>query len=1820
MKKIISLLMALIFVFSMATPSFAAVAANDTAVQSSVVNDDEGIAGANNLLGQVVEVVNSIWTRIVDFFKSIFGFGFRPGTYNVIYYTDETKTVIYEKVPTLEGDPITPIAIPTRVGYTFKSWLPALPKTMPGEDVEVYATWSLKTVTISFVSGVEGVKPADIKTTYGSTVTLPTLDEVDNKVLIGWEKPSGDVIAMPGGTIQATDDIVLTAKWGVKATTITFNPNGGYWNENPSNTAPYKITQSVGQKVTAPADPTRAGYKFEGWDGVIPSNQPSADVKFTAVWTPLDVKTTWVSKGVTLGTQTTKAGSNLSPKVSPVPDAGFRFVGWRSSTDGITYENFPIATPSVATTFTAVFEAIEYNYTFLAENGKTISSGKQLCGSDINVPAAPAKTGHTFIGWVDATDTTKIEAGKTTVKMQAGDATYTAKYTANVHKITWNASGGTIDGKASKVVEVAYGTAIEAPVAVNTGYNHDGWTPAVPATMPDEDLSFTAVWTEAGDTAYTVETYTMGIDGEYSKTSVVKNGLTSAYVEITPEEKEGFTLNETSSVLSGKIAADGSLVLKIYYDRNKYNVTVNGETNQYYFGETFKAPAAAEKEGNTFKGWRGSDGKLYDSGADVTVPAIDDFELVPEYDVNKYTVTFYTQSANSTEYTVWHSAEVAYGAEIIAPAPPSVTDMYFEGWNQDKTATTAESIYSTMPAHALTYYAVFSKNVDSYTVTFDANGGKFPDKTIKTNREVYRGQPINLPKDAPSKANTRFLGWAYDKDATEAVEIGVLTEAKDITIYAVYGPITCEVKFNYKDIDGTVKSYIFDADTDAATDTVVYTIATDKGSVEVEPPVLDAKKGYSVTVWGLDKVNGTDADRDEDGNLKTEDIYTITKADYSREYYCEYVINKNKVVYIGDENCNWGTETTGDGEVITHTEKTVEVEFGKDIIAPAGPNVVADGRVFIGWTADEGKTIFAAGAKLGMVGAEDDYTEATEYTFKAVYDLNKFIIDYDYEGKIVCSEELAFGDTVKGYEVTEEQANPGLVFVEWKEIPEKIDIEAYQNSSYDRERGAYVIKTVALNDKKEFAINFSNCFKDPIKVKYNEPIDAAAANAAPEEAETGYTFAGWIDSKGNKYTFPEIMPAADIEVSANWTLNEHTVTWIVGDNAVVDNYFYDDEIVKPADPSIEGYTFIGWDKPIPSTMPDEDLIFTAVFEVNFYSVTWVVDGKGTTETYDFGETINKPADPSKTGYTFIAWQDYTDGMIMPSNDLTFTAEWKINTHTVTWIVDNTRTVVEYNYGEDISVIADPQKDGYEFTGWDKSVAGVMGDADLTYTATFKACEYEVTFLSGEDHGNVSVTEKVPYGKMVIDYAPASFADATNTDGQYIVGWADLADDFTMPVPAEEQKFEYTALWEKELYNFNFVYGDSENDVINTEANFGDELDVGTPEKEGYNFIGWFDEDENEIVLPMTVEKDYGENGTTVTFVAEWEALPFEAVFNAAGGNWGEAVNEKGETYLRVTETTEAFCGEVIEFPANPVKIGYTFLGWDSDIKEMPAGGVEFTAVWEVKTFTVTFKYGGGKDADGAMSKTDEVQYGEKIVVPENLKYDGYTFSKWSPVVNETLDVESNLEFTAIWVADSDTQYTVEVYEMNTEGVYVKHDDVIKTGETNSIGKAVKGEDFVVDAGQEIDTQQSTDNLSVQIAADNSAVIKVYIARKQFAVYTEVDGVKEKVADYYYGSTVSEPALKEKEGYTFAWEGIPEDGLMPAEDVVIKGVWTVNNYTVTVGNAGKDKVYTIAYGEAVIIPEPTRDGYTFAGWDKELPATMPAKDITVNAKWEKNTTV
>ena len=104
----------------------------------------------------------------------------------------------------------------------------------------------------------------------------------------------------------------------------------------------------------------------------------------------------------------------------------------------------------------------------------------------------------------------------------------------------------------------------------------------------------------------------------------------------------------------------------------------------------------------------------------------------------------------------------------------------------------------------------------------------------------------------------------------------------------------------------------------------------------------------------------------------------------------------------------------------------------------------------------------------------------------------------------------------------------------------------------------------------------------------------------------------------------------------------------------------------------------------------------------------------------------------------------------------------------------------------------------------------------------------------------------------------------------------------------------------------------------------------------------------------------------------------------------------------------------------------------------------------------------------------------------------------------------------------------------------------------------------------------------------------------------------------YGTQIAAPANPTRKGYTFkGWDKeIPET--MPAENITVKAQWKINQYTITFDTNGGSEIAPITqdYGTEITAPDnPTRKGYTFKGWDKEIPKTMPAENITITARWK-----
>ena len=234
------------------------------------------------------------------------------------------------------------------------------------------------------------------------------------------------------------------------------------------------------------------------------------------------------------------------------------------------------------------------------------------------------------------------------------------------------------------------------------------------------------------------------------------------------------------------------------------------------------------------------------------------------------------------------------------------------------------------------------------------------------------------------------------------------------------------------------------------------------------------------------------------------------------------------------------------------------------------------------------------------------------------------------------------------------------------------------------------------------------------QIRANTPADQPA-----DPTKEGYTFIGWYKGE-EKWNFADAV-ATDLPLTAKWQINRYTITFDTAGGSEVPSITqdYGTAITPPAAPTRTGYTFAGWDKTIPTTMPAGDMTITAQWQLNQYTITF--DAAGGSEvpsiTQDYGTAITPPAAPTRTGYTFAGW-DKTIPTTMPAGNMTITAQWQVNQYTITFDTAGGSEVapITQDYGTTITAPANPAKTGYTFAGWDREIPTTMPAGDMTITA------------------------------------------------------------------------------------------------------------------------------------------------------------------------------------------------------------------------------------------------------------------------------------------------------------------------------------------------------------------------------------------------------------------------------------------------------------------------------------------------------------------------
>ena len=511
--------------------------------------------------------------------------------------------------------------------------------------------------------------------------------------------------------------------------------------------------------------------------------------------------------------------------------AGYAFQGWE--------EEVPSTMPAQNITLTAKWnenpaDYTDYDIAVAAANAKKAEANYDKTYTEASRKALDAALA------VDVSGKKLSEQGVVDAQTAAINAAV-----KGLEKMTYNATFY-VDGEEYRVVPTKVGEQIVAPEAPSKqGYTFTGWTPEV-GTMGIEDVSFNAVFS-AGTVAYTVETYVMDVNGNYGAAETkTLYGTTGAQVTADTTAAEGFTFDESAAnVVSGTVTADGSLVLKVYFARNQYKLTVDGAESEVYYGAALDIATPAAREGYTFIGWN--------VDVPATMPA-SDLTLVSQWSENDADYTAYNAAVAAAQAK---KAETDYDKTYTAESRAALDAALAE-----KVSGKKYSEQSVVDAAAKAINdAVASLEVMTYNATFYVDGAEYRVVPTKV------GEQIIAPEN-PTKEGFVFTGW--DK------EVGVMG-TEDVSFNA---------QFSAGEVSYKVETYVMDVNGAYGAADVKVVPATTGAAVSVDP---EAREGFTVAADSV--LSGTVA---ADGSL-------VLKVYYSRNQYKLTVDGAESMVYYGAE-------------------------------------------------------------------------------------------------------------------------------------------------------------------------------------------------------------------------------------------------------------------------------------------------------------------------------------------------------------------------------------------------------------------------------------------------------------------------------------------------------------------------------------------------------------------------------------------------------------------------------------------------------------------------------------------------------------------------------------------------------------------------------------------------------------------------------------------------------------------------------------------------------------------------------------------------------
>ena len=1252
-----------------------------------------------------------------------------------IYYSRNQYTITYANTD-LEPDTYyygatVSARTPEKAGYAFQGWEEEVPSTMPANNVVLTAKWAEDPANYDeYNIAVEAANAKKAEADYDKKYTADTRAALNTALD---EDVSGKKYSEQGVVDAATTAINDAVKALERMTyTATFYVDGAVH---------ATVQAKVGEQIALPEEPAKEGYVFTGWDpavGVMGTEDVSFNAQFTAGAVSYKVETYEMDVNGAYGAATVKTvPATTGEAVSVTPE---------------TREGFTVADNSVLSGTVEADSSLVLKVYYSRNQYKLSVDGVEsdvYYGAALNIAAPAAREGFTFTGWnvevpanmpaenltlvsqwsENDADYSAYNAAVSAAKAKQGEENYDKTYTAETRAalaealandvagkkyseqsvvdaatkaindavaalkvMTYNAIF-TVDGVQYEVVPTKVGEQIVAPKdPAKEGYVFKGWDKEV-GKMGVEDITFTAQFEKASGIAYTVEVYTMDVNGNYGAAETkTLYGTTDAEVTADTTAAEGFTFDESAAnVVSGKVAADGSLVLKVYFARNQYKLTVDGAESEVYYGAALDIATPAARKGYTFTGWN------------VDVPAnmpASDLTLVSQWSENDADYTAYNAAVAAaqakkaeTDYDKTYTAESR--AALNAALAEKVSGKKYS--EQNVVDAAAKAIND----------AVASLEVMTYNATFYVDGVKYRVVPTKV------GEQIIAPEN-PTKEGFVFTGW--DK------EVGAMgTENVSFNAQFSAGEVSYKVETYVMGLDGQYGA--------AETKTVP---ATTDAAVSVDP---EAREGFTVAADSV--LSGTVA---ADGSL-------VLKVYYSRNQYKLTVDGAESEVYYGAA-LDIATPAARKGYTFTGWNVDVPANMPASDLTLVSQWSENDAD----YTAYNA-AVAAAQAKKAETDYDKTYTAESRAALNAA--LAEKVSGKKYsEQNVVDAAAKAINDAVASLEVMTYNATFYVDGVKYRVVPTKVgeQIIAPENptkegfvfTGWDKEVGAMGTENVSFN--AQFSAGEVSYKVETYVMGLDGQYGAAETKTVPAttdaavsvdpEAREGFTVAADSVLSGT------VAADGSLVLKVYYSRNQYKLT-VDGAESMV---YYGAEL-NIAEPTKDHYTFAGWNVEVPATMPASDLTLVSQWieegaDYTAYDAAVKAaqakqgednyDRKYTAETRDaLAEALAK--DVSGKKYT---QQGEVDAATTAINDAVKALE--LETYTATFYVNGeVHATVTAKVGEQIAAPADPIVDGYNFTGWDPEV-GTMGIENVRFDAILVASGSSI----------ISVTPATPnYGGM-----------------------------------------------------------------------------------------------------------------------------------------------------------------------------------------------------------------------------------------------------------------------------------------------------------------------------------------------------------------------------------------------------------------------------------------------------------------------------------------